>query len=59
MKILYGELGDFLKRRCTNSTAWILAGDVELVKSIGLRPKQRIPLFNGALECRLVEIPIY
>jgi putative N6-adenine-specific DNA methylase len=59
VKILYRELGDFLKRRCTNSTAWILAGDVELVKSIGLRPKQRIPLFNGPLECRLVEIPIY
>jgi len=59
VKILYRELGDFLKRRCTNSTAWILAGDVELVKSIGLRPKQRIPIFNGPLECRLVEIPIY
>ncbi|MBU1700576.1 MAG: class I SAM-dependent RNA methyltransferase [Candidatus Eisenbacteria bacterium] len=59
VKILYGELGDFLKRRCTNSTAWILAGDVELVKSIGLRPKQRIPIFNGPLECRLVEIPVY
>jgi putative N6-adenine-specific DNA methylase len=59
VKVLYRELGDFLKRRCTNSTAWILAGDAELVKSIGLRPKRRIPLFNGPLECRLVEIPIY
>lgn len=59
VKVLYRELGDFLKQRCTNSTAWILAGDVELVKSIGLRPKRRIPLFNGPLECRLVEIPIY
>lgn len=59
VKTLYKELGDFLKRRCQNSTAWILAGDTDLVKSIGLRPKQRIPLFNGPLECRLVEIPVY
>ena len=27
VKVLYRELGDFLKRRCTSSTAWILAGD--------------------------------
>lgn len=59
VKELYRELGDFLKRRCLNSTAWILCGDVELVKSIGLRTKRRIPLFNGPLECRLVEIPVY
>jgi len=59
VKRLYGDLGDFLKQRCTDSTAWILAGDTELVKHIGLRPKQRIPIFNGPLECRLVEIPIY
>ena len=59
VKVLYKELGDFLKQRCKNSTAWILVGDIELVKSIGLRTKQRIRLYNGALECRLVEIPIY
>ncbi|MCP4549867.1 MAG: class I SAM-dependent RNA methyltransferase [bacterium] len=56
---LYREFGDFLKQRCTNSTAWILCGDMELVKSIGLRTKQRIPLYNGQLECRLVEVPVY
>jgi len=59
VEALYGQLGDFLKRRCKDSTAWILAGDTGLVKRIGLRPKRRIPIFNGPLECRLVEIPIY
>ncbi len=59
VKSLYREFGDFLKQRCKNSTAWILCGDVELVKSIGLRTKRRIPLYNGPIECRLVEIPVY
>jgi putative N6-adenine-specific DNA methylase len=59
VKELYREFGDFLKQRCQNSTAWIFCGDMELVKSIGLRTKRRIPLFNGPIECRLVEIPVY
>ncbi len=59
VEMLYKEFGDFLKRRCTGSTAWILCGDTGLVKKLGLRPKQRIPIFNGPLECRLVELDLY
>ena len=56
---LYGEYGDWLKHHAKGATAWILCGDVGLMKKIGLRTKRRIPLFNGPLECRLVEIPLY
>ena len=59
VETLYKEFGDFLKHRCTGSTAWILCGDTGLVKKLGLRPKQRIPVFNGPLECRLVELDLY
>ncbi len=59
VEALYKEFGDFLKRRCTGSTAWILCGDTGLVKKLGLRPKQRIPIYNGPLECRLVELELY
>ncbi len=59
VETLYKEFGDFLKHRCTGSTAWILCGDTGLVKKIGLRPKQRIPIFNGPLECRLIELDLY
>ena len=59
VEALYTELGNWLKRRCQGSTAWILCGDTGLVKKLGLRPKQRIPLYNGPLECRLVEVPLY
>jgi putative N6-adenine-specific DNA methylase len=59
LKILFKELGDFLKHRCTGSTAFILVGSKELSKVIGLRISQRIPLFNGPTEVRLVKIDLY
>ncbi len=59
VEALYKDLGDHLKRKCNGATAWVLCGDVELVKRIGLRPKRRIPLWNGGLECRLVQLELY
>ncbi len=59
VEVLYRELGDWLKQHCTGTTAWILCGDLGLAKCIGLRTKRRIPLFNGPIECRLVEIDLY
>lgn len=56
---LYRQMGDVLKQKCTQSTAWILCGDAELTKHIGLKISRRIPLFNGPLESRLVKIEIY
>ena len=59
VEILYREFGDWLKRSAKGTTAWILCGDLGLAKKIGLKTKRRIPLFNGQLECRLVEIPLF
>ncbi len=56
---LYRDLGDTLKRNCRGATAWILCGDTKLVGHLGLRPRRRIPLWNGGLECRLVELDLY
>jgi putative N6-adenine-specific DNA methylase len=54
----YPRLGDALKRRFSGWTAWFLTGDLRLAKLIGLKPKQRTPLWNGALECRLFAFPL-
>jgi putative N6-adenine-specific DNA methylase len=51
----YPRLGDALKRRFPGWTAYLFTGDLRLPKLIGLAPSRRIPLFNGALECRLYE----
>lgn len=53
------ELGDFLKQRCTGSTAYVFFGQRELLKSIGLRSSGKWPLFNGGLEGRLARFDLY
>ncbi len=56
---LYQEFGDFLKQRCKGSKAFLLCGSTNLVKKIGLRTSRKIPMFNGPIETRLVELNIY
>ncbi len=55
---LYGCLGDVLRRRFTGWRAFVLTGDRVLATAIGLRPARRHVLYNGALECRLLDFPI-
>ncbi len=55
---LYRDLGEALRRDAQGCTAWLLAGDPELIKAIHLRPSRRIVLFNGPIECRLVRYDI-
>jgi putative N6-adenine-specific DNA methylase len=49
----YPRLGDALKQHFTGWTAALFTGDLRLAKLIGLAPQRRIPLWNGAIECRL------
>jgi putative N6-adenine-specific DNA methylase len=56
---LYSALGDRLKAIGGNSTAWILAGNRELSKKIGLKASRRIPIFNGPIECRWMRFDLY
>ncbi len=55
---LYAELGDVLRRRFTGWTGYVLAGAPQLAKHIGLRVARRFILYNGAIECRLLQLPI-
>ncbi len=59
VRVLYKELGDFLKKRCPGTTAYIYMGDPSLRKEIGLRTSRRVPLVNGKLEGVLVKIESY
>ncbi len=54
-----GEFGDFLKQRCTGSTAFVYFGERELIKSVGLRPTFKKPLANGGLDGRLVKLDLF
>ena len=52
---LYAAFADTMKRNFAGWRAWVLCGEMGLMKAIRLAPSRKIPLFNGALECRLVE----
>lgn len=51
----YPRFGDVLKRKFPGWRAYILSADMQLPKLIRLKTTRRIPLYNGALDCRLFE----
>ncbi len=54
--MLYREIGDFLKKSCNGTAAYIYTGDKTLVKEFRLKPSKRFNLVNGNLDGVLVEI---
>tara|TARA_Y100000590_G_scaffold251554_1_gene282458 strand:+ start:2365 stop:3522 length:1158 start_codon:yes stop_codon:yes gene_type:complete len=55
---LYELMGDILKQNCQNSNVYILSGNPNLAKHIGLQPKSKTVLKNGKIDCRLLHFPI-
>lgn len=55
----YKTIGDTFKREYTGWTAWVLSGNMEVLKHLGLRPSRKIHLFNGQLECRFNKYEMY
>jgi len=55
LRAIYAEFANNLKRQFAGWSAWLLCGELSLVKAIRLAPSRKIPLYNGAIECRLVE----
>ncbi len=58
LAVFYPLLGDALKRQFSGWHAWLFTGDLRLAKLIRLKVERRIPLYNGAIECRLFGIPL-
>jgi putative N6-adenine-specific DNA methylase len=59
LNLLYKSLGDFLKQKCTGSTAYIYFGEREFIKKIGLKPAWKKPLKTGGLDGRLVKYELF
>ncbi|BBJ00522.1 RNA methyltransferase [Ferrigenium kumadai] len=55
---LYPKLGDALKKKFGGWTAYLFTADKAILKLMRLSPSKRIPLFNGPIECRLLEYKI-
>ncbi len=59
IRAFYKNIGDMLKQHWTGYTAWMLSGNMEAIKFVGLKASRRIPLFNGALDSRLLKYEMY
>ena len=59
LKSFYKALGDFLKRKCRGSTAFIFFGDRKRIPDIGLKPSWKKALRSGGLDGRLAKFEMY
>jgi putative N6-adenine-specific DNA methylase len=56
---LYSMIGTTLKHNFSGTTAWLITSNKESLKHVGLKPKEKHTLFNGALECVLLKFEMY
>ncbi|MDY6802617.1 MAG: THUMP domain-containing protein [Cyanobacteriota bacterium] len=55
----YKLLGDIFKQRFKGWTAYILTGNRQLMKKVGLRTSRRLHVYNGSIECTLLKYELY
>lgn len=55
----YRALGDTLKQKYAGYRAFILTGNLKAAKKLGIRSSARTILYNGPIECRLLEYEMY
>jgi len=48
----YKSMGNVIKRSFEGSDVWVISGNLDALKFIGLKPGTKLTLYNGALECR-------
>ena len=56
---LYGQLGAWLRTAGGPGRAVVISGNLRAVRRIGLSSSRRTTMFNGPVECRVVEFPLY
>lgn len=50
---VYRRIGDFLCDRCAGWTGGLITGNPNLAKSVDVYYRNRVPFFNGPIDCRL------
>ena len=49
----FSQLASHWKRHYAGWTAWLLSPDMKLPQALRLKESRRVPMWNGAIECRL------
>ncbi|MBW8039109.1 MAG: class I SAM-dependent RNA methyltransferase [Planctomycetes bacterium] len=55
----YKRIGDFFKKKCAGYTGYLLTGNLQLAKKVGLKACRRMIFYNGKIECRLLKYELY
>ncbi len=56
---LYEGIGSYFKTSCQGMRGAVFTGNLPLGRRIGLHPVRRTAMWNGDIECRLLEYDIY
>ncbi len=56
---LYARLGSCLKHNYSGCQAWVLSGNKEMMHQIGLKPRKKYNLLNGAIDCVFYGYDLY
>ena len=59
LRDLYKGIGNVLKNNFAGCDAWVISPNTESAKFIGLRPSQKITLYNGPIETRFLKFEVY
>ena len=57
--LVYENIGNTLKRNFQGFQCWLITDDAVALKHVGLKPSEKIPVWNGPLECRFVRFDIF
>lgn len=55
----YGQIGTTLKHGYPGAQAWMITSNMDALKCVGLRPSQKLKVYNGKLESRFVKYELY
>lgn len=56
---LYKDFGDRLKNAYTGYEAWVISAVDNFHRFVGLRPSEKLRLFNGGLPCQYMKFELY
>ena len=59
LRDLYKGIGNVLKQNFMGFDAWVISPNFETAKFIGLRPSQKVTLYNGPIETRFLKFEVY
>jgi len=54
----WSALGRFLHTQCQGATAWVLCGNADVTRLLGLRATEKLPVKNGPIDCRWLKYEV-